>query len=265
MTDLSVVHLVWHRLGIEPFRRFVDSYRRHEAGIEHDLVLVFKEFSDEKLHEPYYDLMAGLRFQALVMPGSWFDIPAYFALGDHLHAACLGFLNSNSEIQADHWLAKLHGHLLEPGVGLVGATGSWESHLDSARGQSPAVSLQPWVEAFDPFPNAHVRTNAFMLRRELMAGLPWRPRNDKWDCWKFESGKQGLTRQVLSRGLRPLVVGRDGAAHEAEHWPASRTFRAGGQENLLVADNQTRDYAQADAQRRQTLAGMAWGSGGPQA
>jgi hypothetical protein len=60
-------------------------------------------------------------------------------------------------------------------------------------------------------------------------------------------------------GLRPLVVGRNGEAYEKERWHLADTFRQGSQENLLVADNQTDRYAQADAATRAELSRCAWG------
>jgi hypothetical protein len=40
------------------------------------------------------------------------------------------------------------------GVGLVGATGSYES-------------LGPALDGFPAFPNIHIRSNAFLIQREL--------------------------------------------------------------------------------------------------
>lgn len=39
-----------------------------------------------------------------------------------------------------------------------------------------------------------------------------------------------------------IVVGKDGEGYDKKEWRKSRTFRQSEQENLLVADNQTRDY-----------------------
>jgi hypothetical protein len=71
-----------------------------------------------------------------------------------------------------------------------------------------------------------------------------------------------LTRQVQSLGLETLVVGRDGRAYPPEQWPASATFRSGGQVNLLVADRRTREYAEAPPELRAQLERLAWGPSG---
>ena len=55
------------------------------------------------------------------------------------------------------------------------------------------------------------------------------------------------------------VVGRDGVAYPSERWRESATFRSGGQRNLLIADNRTFQYEQADPAFKNTLERMAWG------
>jgi glycosyltransferase involved in cell wall biosynthesis len=112
---------------------------------------------------------------------------------------------------------------------------------------------------YDTFPAPHLRSNAFMIRREVMLKLTSMRMATKEDAYRFESGKDSMTNQVLRMGLNVLVVGRDGCAYEKEKWPQSETLWQGEQRNLLVADNQTRDYAGADAFRRAVLSAQAWG------
>jgi hypothetical protein len=98
-----------------------------------------------------------------------------------------------------------------------------------------------------------------MLERERMLALDWGVSRRKGSAHRRESGWDGITRQLLADGLEPRVVGRDGRGYAAPEWPHSRTFRSGDQENLLVADNRTRQYDEADSARRAELAQMAWG------
>jgi hypothetical protein len=92
-----------------------------------------------------------------------------------------------------------------------------------------------------------------------MCSLDWPDVRTKAAAWQLESGPQGITRQVWERGLRAVVVGRDGVVHPPERWPDSATFRAGEQANLLVADNRTREWEEAGAADRARLTRMAWG------
>ena len=59
--------------------------------------------------------------------------------------------------------------------------------------------------------------------------------------------------------LEVLLVGRDGRSYRKEEWSRSKTFRLDNQQNLLVADNQTRQYDQADLETRKHLTRLAWG------
>jgi hypothetical protein len=104
-----------------------------------------------------------------------------------------------------------------------------------------------------------VRTNAFMLAREVFLRIKANELRTKMDVYQFESGRKSLTRQIFGMNLRALVVGCDGQAYEKSNWRESRTFRSGEQENLLVGDNQTRQYAELDAQTRSGLVKNTWG------
>ncbi len=113
---------------------------------------------------------------------------------------------------------------------------------------------------FESFPAPHLRTNAFMLDRTVLERLQIGTIRSKMDAYALENGRHNLTRQAQRMGLRTLVVARDGAAFDEQQWPSSRTFWQGDQEGLLVADNQTRSYAEGGADRRRLLSAFAWGS-----
>ncbi len=112
---------------------------------------------------------------------------------------------------------------------------------------------------FEPFPCHHVRTNAFMLTGELCSRMHIGELRGKIDAYRLESGRASITRQVERIGLRPVLVTRDGRSHEVADWAASGTFWQRNQENLLVADNQSREYESANADLRLLLSRYAWG------
>jgi hypothetical protein len=129
--------------------------------------------------------------------------------------------------------------------------------LATVKGMAP---MPEQLLRFQEFPAHHLRTNAFMVERALFASLEKRAIKRKMDAYLLESGRNSFTRQVQCRQLRALVVARSGAAFEPEYWPQSRTLWQGDQEGLLVADNQTRSYANGDLDRRRVLSALAWGS-----
>lgn len=122
---------------------------------------------------------------------------------------------------------------------------------------APALASQ--LVGFDRFPATHLRTNAFMLSRDVFNGLRAGRLATKMDTYRFESGRHGMTKQIRGAGKRVLVVDRDGATHEPELWDRSRTLYQDDQEGLLIADNQTRLYETGDADRRLLLSVLAWG------
>ncbi|GAC1438825.1 MAG: hypothetical protein NVSMB51_15480 [Solirubrobacteraceae bacterium] len=237
---ITLVHLVWAPLGGEPLERFVASLRAFEAGAAYETLFVMNGFEGTlpavpgpvlRLARPVLDL-AAYRQAAVVAAGE-----------------SIFFLNSYAEILADNWLGLLHGALEQ--ASLVGASGSYES----ARTSAPRP-LKPLRLGFPPFPNPHLRTSAFGLRRATLERLRWPAPRTKQAALRLESGRRSLTRQAGEA----LVVGRDGRRFAWRDWPTSGTFRSSGQENLLVADNRTRQYDDASPARRTELARMAWGT-----
>jgi hypothetical protein len=320
---IAVVHLVWGPLGIGPLQDFLASYRRHPAGIEHELVVLLNNVP-EPLPAEYEAALQGVEHRLLRTPEPVQDLAAYAHAAGRLEHRRLCFLNSYSAILAPGWLAKLDHALEQPRAGLVGATGSWASlhsavlnafllpnpyrrvvprrsvareqmreielELDAARSGaitgdgstgeeatfapelprrtvsgsilSTLRSFRPMPEQlwrFAPFPAYHVRTNAFMLERSTFTKLRLRPLARKMDAYLLESGRMSFTSQVLGMGLRALVVARDGAFYDHPEWYRGETFWQGDQRGLLVADNQTRSYANGSYDRRRLLSAFAWG------
>jgi len=297
MHQISVVHLVWKPLGPGVFEKFIAAYCRHPAGVPHQLVILYNGFEDGADRAPYERILAGVEHVPLVLPAPVQDLPAYLTAARALASEYVCFLNSYSEPLAPGWLGKLYAHAARAEVGLVGASGSWESHntlttqaLAQLHRDGPAAAGRRALKAirrgrhlaglmasyvkmlrnqrlyermYDPFPNHHVRTNGFMLRRELMLALRWPTIRTKMDALAFESGRDGLTRQIEARGLGVLVVGRDGVGYAPADWWRSGTYRGGDQHNLLVDDNRTRQFGQFDALDEATKARIFSDTWGP--
>ena len=249
------MHLVWGPLGTEPVRTFAEGYREHAPGTDHRLILLLNNVADRGVRDACQATAEELGGELLETPEPQLDLAAYYEAARRIEADRLCFLNSYSTPLIPGWLATLAAPLAQQNVGLVGASGSYESFSTNA----PFVARPYRARQFPRFPNPHVRTNAFILGRELMLELAWGPIRTKLDAWKLESGWQSMTRQVWSRGLSTLVVGRDGRAYGPEELYESATFRRGSQPNRLIDDNRTREFEQAPPRRRQRLFALAWG------
>jgi hypothetical protein len=225
-------------------RRFVKAYRSQPAGVAHELVVIFKGFASKGALDGARAAMSGVAFQEVHTGDETFDLGAYADAILRVNCARAAFLNTGSEPVSSSWLGKLNAALDLPGMGLVGASGSFQV--------GPAGGY---------FPNIHVRTNAFMMRtplaRRTLGGLTIR---SKLDAYRAEHGSSNLTRQVVACGLTVAIVGANGRAYAPEWWKGSRTFHQGDQANLLVADNQTRDWDAMTWPKRQLLYDATWGT-----
>lgn len=280
---ICLVHLARRENGLAPFDRFVAAYRANEPGIAHDLLLLYKGFGNTAELAPYQDVLGTIRHLELHVPDTGYDIGSYMhAFRKHQgEYGYFCFLNSFSEPLRAGWLAHLWRQASRPDAGIAGATGSYQSiavqyhqyaHARHLRyGRAIAPLMRPVLGAalaalhvkrlvsFAPFPNPHVRTNAFIAPTEVLARLQIPGIRSKMHAYRFESGRQGLTRQVLSLGRKALLVGADGAGVEIAQWPESNVFWRSAQENLLVADNQTRLYRDGEPRQRAVLSYYAWG------
>jgi hypothetical protein len=224
------------------------------------------------------------------------DLTAYLAAAGVLEHERLCFLNSFSEILAPGWLGLLAAGL-DDGAGAAGATGSWNSQLSyrlfllgrggryarsfesrrAANGAMHALDGAPvpgdvatWAytlaqtvrhsRGMTLFPAAHLRTNAFLVDRALLRSLRTGRATTKWASYELESGRRSITNQLIARGRAPVVVDRHGTGRSPQDWHRGDVFWQAGQQNLVVADNQTRRYLAATPSQRAVLSAQAWGS-----
>lgn len=115
------------------------------------------------------------------------------------------------------------------------------------------------IRDFKPFPNPHLRSNAFMIRRTLLLDFEFVLDDTKTAASRFESGPDGLPARLGAQGLSLVVVGADGTAYDVADWPKSRTFRMGDQSNILVADNQVRGFSAMSEWHKKLHVRMSWG------
>lgn len=252
MTSPSTA-LVYLARGAEPdhpdrFARFIDSYDRVESGDVHKLYVIYKGYRDGPSLGIARRRFSVLNHVSLFMKDDRFDIGAYAEAASVSTEDTICFLNSNVQITTAGWLGKLKAGLELAGVGLVGASGSYES-LGHSRNAY-----------FRPAPNVHLRSNVFMMRRQLAIDILGSfAIESKIDAFMAESGPNSITRQVLRRGLSVLVIGKDGRPISPTFWPASRGFRSGDQSNLLAEDNLSREFDSMPPSGQREARRSSWG------
>jgi hypothetical protein len=233
---------------LESARRFLNSYKVHPAGFPHVPHVMVKGFADPIA---LAEIEANFRkegFTICHLSDDGFDLMAYTRWARELKSDYICCFNSHSEILVDNWLAKFMFNLTRNGISMASATASFES-------------LHQIWSVFRAFPNPHLRSNAFCIERPLFIDCSADLKiGEKLDAFLFESGPRSITRQIVNKGRRVAVIGRNGRAYGPRWWPFSKTFRQCIQSNLIVADNVTRAYDRADRIEKVRLAAMTWGS-----
>lgn len=268
---ISVIHLVFKPFGFDAFDAFMNSYEAHPGGRNHQLIVLLKGFANEGETVEYRKRLSGHPCICHRVASKGYDLASYMhAVREH-PSDYYGFFNSRSVLLGNDWLDKLYGTARYRSVGVAGATASYESKYTdylrsrvdaSACGKGRRGSVFRELERcwnYPPFPNCHVRTNAFILRADTLQSLRPPSMRTRRRTAKFESGRMGLTQQVIGLGLRAFVVDNEGISYAPDEWPTSRTFWQSEQEKLLVADNQTSRYANANESQRRALRTLAWG------
>ncbi len=245
MRDVGVVY-VSRKVNDPRFTRaFLSSIARHPPGVDYQLFYVLKGFeSDES--DPAFEAARDqlpARTELLRYPDDTFTTNIFLDVSKLCSVDKLLSFVSWSRILADNWLrAYIDGFDAVNGCGIVGATGGYEG-IKSA-----------------PFPNVGIRTNAYMVPTALLNAVDAGDLSTRRGSLEFEAGPNGLTKQIVRMGFKPVIVDRFGKHWLSDDWVASRTFRSYEQEGLLVADNRTFHYSAGGVRRRQKLARLTWGS-----
>jgi len=233
---------------IHSIQRFLDSYLKFRPGLEHKLYVVIKGFENQDALSKVLNSLDRVRHEKIQMADETFDIGAYISAAKIVTEEKVLFLNTHSEIISTDWLLKIAKHLEKSNVGLVGCSASFESLHE----------LNPLIPKF---PNSHIRTNAFMTFRKLFIDLTEEDKiKEKWDAFHFESGQNSLTRRVENRGYKVVVSGANGVGYFLPQWSSSQTFRLMNQSNLIIGDNQTRNYQELPFGSKLAWTFRSWGN-----
>lgn len=279
-TSISVIHLIWLPYGVELFRQFIDSYVKFSSGCKHTLLLVFNGVNNATDTAIYHGYVKknGITYSSFnISTGQ--DLECYFIAAQKVNTDFIMVLNSFSVILHHNWLKLYIDNLTDPKTGVVGSSASNQSYYSSVFQKNVyswekdkefsynfrkyklfVKALLYWRFLFKPFPNPHIRTNAFMIKRTLFLELKHKPFVSKFAAYQFESGRKGFTEQLKKMGYSALVVDKNGKPCKEQDWKSSSTFWINNQENLLIADNQTSIYTAATIAEKKRMTWLAWGT-----
>lgn len=245
---INVVYLAYFNeaLGynISAVENFISSYERYKAGIDHSFTIIAKNCTNKITYGNLCDLAEDVDAKIVELPDDGLDLGSYFRIAKMLDDEYVIFCGTRTNILCDNWLSKLYSAFeKDSSVQLVGPMGSW--------GDSKLIK----------FPNPHIRTSVFMVKRDLFleyADTQKYPEK-KEDTYEMEHGENSLTNFVLNKGYKAVVVNSDGEMFALDDWDKSGTYRSPGKSKSIFADRHTKFYYTADKESQQTQEKYAWG------
>ena len=275
--DVSVIYLSWLPYGTEFLSKFIESYKKHPSGFNHKLYIILNGVGISDSKSKFYDLIQNNLPDAEVLElDNGQDIDAYFYAAAKVKSDILFFLNSFSEFQTADWLNK-YMTAFDKSIGLLGTTASCQSLYSTALLETKKTlnnfrslfqirnlkmllkALFYWRLLFSAFPNPHIRTTGWMIRRNDMMKVAKKDMKRKFNAYLFESGKNSLTNQIIRLGYEVAIIGKNGNVYTMEKWRESNTFWMQNQENVMITDNQTALYHNAEPSYKRYLNLLAWG------
>jgi hypothetical protein len=227
---------------VSDFEPFIRSYRQHNAGIPHGLIIVRKGLHQlSGSQTALTEMLSGIQHRAVDVLDDGFDIQAYLKVTPYLRHDRVCFLNTFSQIGATNWLKSLNATLGRDDVGMTGATGSYESLFTSlfflykvvwltsvqSIQYSPKIAAQFREILRGQAPNWLGKRGSIwrQIKRELARPILGRP----FDTDEIEAGFSTKW-QTLTRPGAPLFPFRD--VPEGLRWPP-KTGQAAKRESSL--------------------------------
>jgi hypothetical protein len=277
INSISVVYLSYVPFGISQLNGFIENYIKYRPTLKHDLVILYNGYKELKEIEAFNESIKlyDLNVTVLLSPEK-FDIGSYFYASSCLSHKYILFLNTYSRFINSNWLEILFNSIKDETVGVVGCSGAWSdlggNHLYRGRNLLMRLySLIVYRFNFYPRITPHIRTNAFIIRRDLFLSLVYnnpRPnyffyliygfKETKLKTFCFEHGINSMTNQLIAKGYDILLTGINGKTYKINNWIESQTFWHGDQKNLLIQDNQTQFYNLASESEKKIFENKAW-------
>lgn len=228
--------------------RFLASLQAYSSGQSYDLIVILKGYREGEVPDYLRNFVApGLkRVITMSFDDSRFSTEAFFSVAERFDHDFFLFFVSSARVLGPSWLKHMFAPLLDKNTQLVGASSGFES-----------------LDLDTPYPNPSIRTNGFVMRRADWLSLERGDLSVRYGGNLFEAGPNSMTKQVLRRGGKILLVDRDGKTYPPQAWRDSATFRLSRQEKLLIADKRTDEFELALPRKRRRLVALNWGADVP--
>ena len=243
---IDVVYLAYlnEELGydIDVFEQFIESYKKFSAGIEHNLTILIKNSTPEHFYNKLLEHINKNNLKILKVSDEGLDIGAFILAAKELQSEYMFCIGSGVSILCHDWLRKFYNAFKNNSVvQLAGAMGTY------AKGHS------------DRFPNPHIRTCAFMMKRKLFLEYADSHKfpQTKEDTWEIEHGMNSLTSFVLDKGYHVVVVNNESNVFYQNDWEIAQTYIT-LDSKAIMDDKWARRYALTDEYLRTKIEMENW-------
>ena len=293
--SVAVIYLAFGRQDYDGYtRRFFDSYKKHPAGIKHNLVVAAKSYENNQMgYASLIELSKQNNAVVIDLPDDGMEFAAFYRTAKQYDCEYIFCFTSTSYILTDNWL-NLFVSALEknPNCRLLAPNGSWENPFpnilarilnyikhnkiknaalagtDNSHSRIKKNNLGTLISKILqsvfyplPFPNYHIRTSVFMINKALYMsyiekyGFP----QTREDAYAIEHGYNNISKFVKRRGFDFAVVGSNAEVYKPAYWDKSKTFRTPDLSNLIISDKQIDLYEKASPQERKWMELKTWG------
>ena len=177
--NISVIYLAYVPFNESYLSNFINSYKKYDSGILHDLIILFNGHNDLLEVDPFLTILneSNIKYKVFYTPEK-FDIASYFYISKLLKSKYVCFLNTYSEIQNNKWLLYYYIGIEKINIGCVSATAAWGdySHDDEFKHLINNITTTTtlkfkklFIYYFNFYPKVkpHLRTNAFIINRKF--------------------------------------------------------------------------------------------------
>ena len=213
-----------------------------------------------------------------------FDLGAYFKALKYVNEEYIYFFNSTSRIVDNNFFKYSIKAMSDKKLGLLGWAGSFgtlrpsinkiffkfkininKNFISTIKNFLIDVILFPYdllylYKNFPKFPNPHSRSHAFLIKKNLYEDfsiISKYPRT-KNEVLELESGKNGLTKFVQKKGYDVKVLNSKNKLFDIRECDKSETWRTGGKQHVLVADQGHLTYEKMPISRKLFKEYSAW-------
>tara|TARA_B100000575_G_C22983034_1_gene567125 strand:+ start:108 stop:935 length:828 start_codon:yes stop_codon:yes gene_type:complete len=264
-----VVYLACKPLGIEYLKNFIKNYKYFDPGHDHDLVICFKQFDNYTDLSPWKKEIS-FKFIEFYDDNIQmdYDIGSYLRVAKNFPKRKILFLGTYTVPNKKNWLKIFINHYSKRTI--IGSSGSWASlasqFLNLEYSQYTIFQQIRWglfhFLKVKLFPNPHIRTTGFFINSDdlLQVRVNRKKLIKKIETNYFESGRNGLSNQLIKKGFKLIIVNSDNQSFEINEWIKSKTFCLGNQEKLIFLDNKTDQFSKASNKIKERMTQSHWGN-----